>query len=348
MPTSSKKSLRESTRVSFEKQRAKVHAYKNRRPHRSFRMTRRRDYARSLKLPGYISFTNSVNRTLWQYRKVFVWLGILYAVLTIVLVGIGSQDTYLNLTDALYVVSTDVLDGDIGQLGQAVAILATIGAGGLTGTLTEGQQIYAVILTLLVWLTTIWLLRNLTAGHKVNMRDGLYSAGAPIIPTFIVAFALLVQLIPIGLVFVAYSAASASGLLAGGVEAMVFWVAAVMMGVLSLYWITSTFLALIIITLPGMYPMRALRVAGDMVVGRRIRILLRILWMIAVIAVTWIIVLIPVILLDGWLKGVWPQIEWIPIVPVVILLLGTLAVMWSSSYVYLLYRKVVDDDAQPA
>jgi hypothetical protein len=348
MPTNSKKSIRESARASFRKQRAKVHAYKNRRPHRSFRMTRRRDYARSLKLPGLIPFTHHVNRTMWSYRKVLFWLGAVYAVLTIILVGIGSQETYSTLTATLNEAGSEIFEGNAGQIGEAALLFATIGMSGLTGTLSETQQVYAVILGLMVWLTTVWLLRNLLAGHKVRMRDGLYSAGAPIVSTFLVALVLLIQLLPIGLAAVAYSAASSSGLLEGGVEAMLFWIGAVMLGMLSLYLITSTFFALIMVTLPGMYPMRALRTAGDMVIGRRTRILGRILWMVLTLVVTWAVVLIPIILFDGWIKGLWTQIEWVPIVPVVLLLLGTLSAIWSSGYIYLLYRKVVDDDAKPA
>lgn len=129
---------------------------------------------------------------------------------------------------------------------------------------------------------------------------------------------------------------------------MLFWIAAGLLTLLSIYWISSTFFALIVVTLPGMYPMQALRTAGDMVVGRRLRILLRLLWMGLGLVLAWALVLIPFILFDGWLKGVWPQIEWLPIVPVVLLLMSTATVVWTAAYIYLLYRKVVDDDAKPA
>jgi hypothetical protein len=38
----------------------------------------------------------------------------------------------------------------------------------------------------------------------------------------------------------------------------------------------------------------------------------------------------------------------LPMVPVIMTLLGSVIVVWSASYIYLLYRKVVEDDAQPA
>lgn len=129
---------------------------------------------------------------------------------------------------------------------------------------------------------------------------------------------------------------------------MLFWTAAALLTTLSLYWITSTFFALIIVTLPGMYPFRAIRAAGDLVIGRRLRILLRFLWMALGVAVIWIIVMLPIILIDTWIKSIWSAIDWIPTIPLALLILSSLTIIWVAGYVYLLYRKVVDDGAQPA
>lgn len=58
--------------------------------------------------------------------------------------------------------------------------------------------------------------------------------------------------------------------------------------------------------------------------------------------------MIPVILLDGWLKSMFTQIQSWPIVPFMLVMMITATVIWVASYIYLLYRKVVDDDAAPA
>ena len=223
---SNSSSFKTAATQSFVKQRTRIHTYKENRTHRSFRITKRRDYVRVLELPGLIAFTHGVNKTLWQYRKTFLILGLIYSALTIALVGIGSQETYTTLTDTLSETGSEIFQGNVGQLGQAALLFVTIGTTGLTGTLSEGQQIYAGILALMAWLTTVWLLRNLLAGHKVRVRDGLYNAGAPIISTFLVALLLVVQLLPIGLAIIGYTAATTSGLLDGGIEAALFWAAA--------------------------------------------------------------------------------------------------------------------------
>jgi len=328
--------------------RNKTDNYLARRPHRSFRRTRRRDYVRSLQLPGYFAFTSYVRKTLWVNRKTFIFMGLIYAVITAIMVGVASQDTYTTLTDTIKQTSGNLFAGNWGAIGQASLLLVTAVTGGITNTLTDAQQIYAALIILLTWLTTVWLLRSILAGHKARLRDGLYNASAPLLSTFLVALVLIAQLLPIAIALIGYSAASSTQLLDSGVAAMLFWIVAALLAVLSLYFITSTFIALVVVTLPGMYPMQALKTAGDLVIGRRIRILLRMVWLGLSITVMWFVIMIPVILFDTWLKSLFPTIQWLPLIPVALLVMSTITVIWSASYVYLLYRRVVEDDAAPA
>ncbi len=329
--------------------RERAQDFLNRRPHRSFRRTYRRDYARTLTLPGYWSFTHSVHAILWRHRLLFLAVVAAYAVMTVALVNLSSEDLYTQMRTTLSGDQSGTFDGAWGEISKASLLLL----GGVTGAFSDTSanaqaQVYAVIIGLLTWLTTVWLLRAIVAGRTPKMRDGLYNAGAPIVPTFLVALVIIVQLLPVTLAIFGYSAAVASGLLEGGVEAMLFWSVAGLLTVLSLYWVTSTLIALVVVTLPGMYPMQALRTAGDLVIGRRVRILWRLLWMGAIVAAAWIIFIIPIILFDGWLKQLLPAISWLPLVPLTLLVMGSVTVVWSASYVYLLYRKIVEDDALPA
>lgn len=319
-----------------------------RRPHRSFRQTRKRDYIRSLKLPGYWAFTDHVRKVLWRQRKLFLSLVLVYGVLTVGFVGMASQSIYTELSDTLRETGSEVTQGNFSEVGKAGLLLVTGAAGMFSTDKTEAQQLYLGILVLLVWLATVWLLRATLAGQRPRLRDGLYNAGAPVISTFLVGLVMVVQLLPIAVAIIGYGAASATGLLDTGIESMLFWTVALLLGALSLYWLTSTFIALVVVTLPGMYPMRAIKTAGDLVIGRRVRVLLRLLWLAAVVAGVWACSMIPIILLDTWLKSLLPAIEWLPVVPVALLVMTTLTVIWMASYIYLLYRRIVDDDAAPA
>jgi len=336
------------TKNPFKNIQKRVKLFLKRRPHRTLKLTRHRDYTRSLKLPGNIAFTKYVSKTIWKNRKLFAMLALFYAILTVFMVGIASQDTYKTLVDTLNNTSGNLFSSGFGEIGKAGLLFVTAATGGLSQNLTDIQQVYTGIITILTWLTSVWLLRNILAGHKIKLRDGLYNAGSPIVATFIVALVFLVQLLPIALAIIGYTAASLTGLLDSGIEAMLFWVVAALLATLSMYWITSTLFALVIVTLPGMYPFKALKTAGDLVVGRRFRILLRFVWMMFITVLIWAITMIPLILLDKWIKGLWSAISWLPTIPVVLLVLGAITIVWISSYVYLLYRKVIADDAEPA
>lgn len=319
-----------------------------RRPHRSFRMTRRRDYARSLDMPGYWSFTNYVRATLWKNRRMFGGLVLLSAVVTIIISGFGAQEVYSNLASTLEQTGGYLFEGSWGTVGQAGLLLASTITTGLSPDLTEAQSVIGALAGFFGWLITIWLLRNTLAGHKPRLRDGLYNSGSPILSTILVGLVIMVQLLPAAIALIVYSAASTSGILEGGFAAMLVWIGVALLGLISLYWITSSFIAMVIVTLPGMYPMHAIRAAGDLVLGRRVRVLLRLFWLAFIVVLTWAVIVIPIILFDSWFKGMVPAIGWMPLVPLVIILMSSLTLVFAASYVYLLYRRIVDDESTPA
>lgn len=327
--------------------RARHRSFMARRPHRSFRRTRRRDYARSLKLPGYVAFTAGVWQMISRQRHIFIPLIVLYAVLMLALGGITNQSTYEQINDLLKESAPTVFTGGAGKLGQAGLLLLSTFATGPTATSAE-QQVLLGLMMILAWLTTVWLLRELLLKRKPRLRDGLYNSSAPLLSTLAILAVFVLQSLPVGVVALMYAGLSAVGLVDGGFASMLFAMFALAVTVLVLYWLTGTFIALVVVTLPGMYPMRALRASSDLVVGRRLRILFRLLWALAMIVVVWAVVAIPIVLLDSIIKSSWPTIESVPTMPVVAALLTSWSTVWLASYIYLLYRRVVDDDAKPA
>lgn len=323
--------------------------YLSRRPHRSFRLSRRRDYKRGLAMPGYFAFTIEVAGLIWQHKKTFATLGLVFMVLTVGFGLLGSQDIYSQLQNLFDTTRPDGLfTGAVGEVGRASILLLTTMTNGLTGQLDPSQQFIAATMGLYMWLSVVWLLRKFLAGKKVVVRDALYTSGAPIIATLLCFIILLVQMIPAALATIVVSVGYQTQFIDGSVAAIAVFIALVLLIVLSLYWATSTFIALVIVTLPGMRPLRAVAIAGDLVIGRRLRILLRLLWLIATILSWWLVIMVPVILLDTWLKSMFTWLAGWPIVPVMVLVMTTATIMWSASYIYLLYRKIVDDDTAPA
>lgn len=344
-PASKKKKFWPRFKRDFSKLSQRRQNFLARRPHRSFRLTKRRDYRRDLNISGYWSLTGESWRLIWRHKKTFLALIAILSLLTVVLSNVMSQDTYQQLRDTLYKAE----EGGIGGIYTTIGLFSGVVVSYFSGSGTAGgnvQQAAGIFLGLLAWLSSVWLARAILAGEKPKMRDGLYNSGAPIIPMIIIVGVLLLQLIPAAVAIIVYSALDASGVLSQTPILMASGGAAILIVTMSVYWATSTIFAMIIVTLPGMYPFRALRLAGDIVTGRRVRVLLRLAWAVVLAALLWMIVLIPVILLDSALKGWINGIDWLPIVPTTGLILVYLTVVLVSVYVYVFYRKVVESGNQ--
>ncbi|MDR1197125.1 MAG: hypothetical protein LBL08_02530 [Candidatus Nomurabacteria bacterium] len=319
---------------------AKIHRdFLARRPHRSLFLTKRRDYVRSFKISGYLAFSHEVWQTIWKNRAIFIKFTILYAIFSLVLVGTLNQSNYLAMRDS---VTSAVENLGVGDVFSLFTNAITSGSG---EEATMTSQLVAGLLLIFGWLVVVWILRYRLSGNKIRLRDALYNAGAPLVATFILLLIMVLQLIPFAIVLLAYSAVSGIGLINWSIdiENMAAWCALAVVAVMTLYWMVTSFVALIYITVPGVYPLQAIKLAGDRVVGRRMRILLRLIFMALPMAVMWAVILVPIILLDNWVK-----IDWLPLVPLGVLLLSTLTLVWVGSYIYLLYRRLLDDNAPPA
>jgi hypothetical protein len=323
----------------FLRQADRHRKFMKRRPHRSLFLTRKRDARRSLKLPGYFAFTHQIWQTIWANKGLYIRFIIIYAILSLLIVGALNQSNYVALRDQVTSASEAFGIGEVFTLFSGALTSGTGEEASMTG------QVIAGLLLLFGWLVVVWMLRRRLAGDKIKLRDALYSAGSPIIATFILLLIIVVQLLPFALALLAYSALSGVGVINWdiSIENMAAWCALAAIGVLTLYWLTTSFIALIIVTNPGVYPFQAIKMAGDVVVGRRVRVMLRLLFMVVPIALLWLAILVPVIIIDEAIK-----IDWLPLVPLFTLFLSTLTLAWAASYIYILYRRLIDDDTPPS
>lgn len=265
---------------------------------------------------------------------------VLYIAVATLLIGIVHQGDYTDLTKALKDVGPNLITGKLDKSAETGLLFMAALTGGLSQPLDQAQQINVVIIAVLAWLVVVWLLRQFLAGNDVSLRDGLYNAAAPFISTFIIMMVLAVQLVPAALGFIIYATANSTGVLSGGAEAMAFGIGAGMLCILSLYWVSSTALAGVIVTLPGTYPWAAIRTAGDLAFGRRSAIVLRLVWLIVMVVLLWAVFLIPALIIDSWL-----QQTWLPLIPVMVQVLTAVSMLYVAAYIYLLYRKMIDAES---
>lgn len=326
-----------------EKIRARRAKYSRVKLHKSFKRSYREDYARKLEVPGLMHHAVITFKVIFKNWKLFVPLILLATLFNIILVGLMSEDTYTAFQDTIDETNEQFAIGNMGNFAKAgLLLIGTITTGGLTQSRSESQQIFSVLIFLVLWLVTIYIIRHVLAHQKIKLRDALYNALAPLLSTLVVFVVILLQAIPILIVIITYSAAVATEFLNTPFYALVYFIFAALMLLLSVYLISSSALGLVAVTAPGLYPFTALRTAGDLIIGRRIRFIIRLIYLLFVLALTWVIVLLPIILLDLWLKSVIEWLDGVPIVPFFLLITAAFSFVYVSAYTYLFYRRMLD------
>ncbi len=348
-PSKSNSSFKSAFLESFEKYREKIWKKKRARVrlHESFKRSYREDYARKLEIPGLLHHAVETAHILLKNWKLFLPLVIFAVFFNSVLVGLMSEESYVQFQDILNSKDSLIAFGKLNNVGKAgLLLISTVTSGGLTSGLSEVQIVFAVIIFLLIWLITIYLLRHLLAGKKVKLRDGFYNALTPLISTFVVFVVGALQSIPIFIFIVAYSAAVQTNFLSTPFYALIFFIFASLLLLLSAYLLSGTLIALVAVSAPGLYPLTALRTASDIMAGRRIRFIIRILYLIIFLAVIWVIIMLPIITIDLSLKAHVQFVEGWPIIPLFLQIMTCFSFVYITAYLYLYYRKVLayEDD----
>ncbi len=312
-------------------------------PHKSFRRSYREDYLRTTKTAGIMEQIMATFRMIFKHYKTFLPLILLMVVGYILLVGLMSEEFYQEYHDSINEANEAEGVAKIGTFAKAALLLSsTVTTGGLDSGMDEVSRSFMMILFLVMWLVTIYLVRHFMAGHQPKLRDGLYNALAPLISTLAVLIIIFIQAIPLMLVLITYSAAVATGFLATPFYALIYFIFAMLMLLISVYCFSSSLIALAAVTAPGVYPLVALGSASDLMMGRRIHFIVRLVALLIVVVLIYIIVMMPVILLDLWLKSSFDWLSSVPIVPFMLLACTCFIFVYSATYIYQYYRALLD------
>lgn len=311
--------------------------------HKSFRRSYREDYLRPTETPGLLSHAVQTFKIIFKNWRTFLPFILVMVVSYILLVGLMNEEFYQKYQTAIDESEAELGGKSIGGFARAGLILvSTVMTGGLDTGMGDPAMMFMVFLFLIMWLVTIYLLRHFMAGDHIRLRDGLYNAMAPFISTVVVFVLIFLQCIPIMIVVISYSAAVSTDFLSTPFYALVYFIFAALMLLLSGYFLSGSIMALIATTAPGLYPMKAIFAASDLVASRRMRIILRIIFLFTVISLIYIIVMIPIILLDLWFKSMWEFIANWPIVPFFLLMTTCFVFIYITTYLYLYYRWLLD------
>lgn len=305
--------------------------------HKSFVLTRRRDMPKAPQLESYWKFPLSIFALLWQAKRLFAPYLLVYTLAGIVLFGAVQGNGIRTINETIDTLSTS--EGiEFGAIERAATVVTTSLAGSLNTGLSEIQQLYMSGLYIFAALVVIWLLRFILAGKSVRLRDGIYNAGAPIIPILLLLIVGLLQAVPAAVAILLYINATAAGLLSGGIETAIFTAALALIVILTLYFMTTTLFALMIASVQGTYPFKAYVAAKKVILGQRRRVLFRLLWMSAVIIALWFVVLVPVSVIAQA-----TSLQNSAVIPVAVQFVTGLSILYGATYSYLLYREMIDE-----
>lgn len=260
---------------------------------------------------------------LWNFRRTFVAIFLINLVIYFAFIkapvqGQDIQSIRDTVKTALGEGSENSVKGNLATLG---AVLGT-SSGQSNSTVTT-------ISVFMMSLIYIWAIRQLANKQKITARDAYYQGLTPIIPVTLILIVISLQLIPFAAASFVYSIARSGGLFATGFEDLSFFIITLLIGLASLFMITSSVMALFIASLPGMYPLKALRAAKKIVQFQRLKVFRR-------------IVALPVVLGIIYILGLLLTIRFIPNQTFLLAEIAQLLILpFVLTYLYKLYRSLI-------
>lgn len=278
-------------------------------------------------LPNVWRLSRQAAAALWNHKKLFIGLTIIYGLLNLVLVqGLASNTDVSGLKNEF----NQVFKGNLGQVATSLSIFATlVGSAGNGSSDTAGA--YQLFLVLLASLAIIWALRQTQAGAVIRVRDAYYKGIYPLVPFILVLLVIGLQLLPLIIGTGLYSLVITNGIATVAAEKICWALLAILLALLSFYMISSSLFALYIVTLPDMTPMKALRSARELVRFRRWTVLRKVLFLPVALLVAAAIIMVPIIIF------LTPVAQW------VFFILTMLALVAVHSYMYSLYRELLNE-----
>lgn len=278
-------------------------------------------------LPAAQVITSRAARQLWRHKPLFIAIIVIYGLLNLLLVqSLSGAGNVTSLKNEL----NQVFSGQFGGLVSGLTVFAAlVGSAGNGSSNTAGA--YQFFLVVFTSLALIWALRQTTAGSAVRVRDAYYQGMYPLIPFLIVLAVVGLELLPLIIGVNLYSIAVSNGIAVTSVEKLAWGASALLLCLLSLYLVSSSLMALYIVTLPDMTPLKALRSARELVRSRRWAVLRKLLFLPLVLLLAAVIIMLPIII---WLT---PLASW------VFFILTMLALAAAHGYLYNLYRALLHE-----
>ncbi len=138
----------------------------------------------------------------------------------------------------------------------------------------------------------IYAIRNLHRGTPTRARDALYSGTVNLIPFVLGICLIAIELIPFTLIGVSYNLGMSRGLFIGALEKYTAVVVLVLAGLLTFWFIPTAIISLYAVTVPGVYPSKAMQAVRIMVSNRRLEVVRHLTVFVLFIFVSYMVLLL--------------------------------------------------------
>ncbi len=315
----SAKKVSKKTPVASRTRRMKDPAYRSFRLHRKIRPTGKVSSSRLL--------TRKSLMLLRKNWKMGLGLMTIYAVTTLILVrGFGSAVDTVELKDAV----REVFPGNWSGIVSAGVIFSSL-LSSTNGQSAAGGVNYGQLVTIINSLACLWALRQISAKNTFRLRDAYYKGVYPLVPFLLVLIVIAIQLLPLSVGVWLYGTVISNFIAVTVLEKVLWFLIFSLLGLLSFYMVSSSIFALLIVSLPDMTPMKALRSARQLVLHRRWIVMRKILFLPILVLMLVSIVLLPFLI---WLPAV---TEWLYFA------LSCFSLVFSITYIYQLYRDLLHE-----
>lgn len=278
------------------------------------------------KVPSGFKLLKSALSHIWNNRRLFIFILLIYAALYFVLVK--GLATNFQLSTAREQIESSLGD-DASSLAVGPALMAAL----ITSTgsaVSESAGVYQALLLVIFSLVIIWALRQtMEARTKVRLGDAFYKGSAPLVQYILVMLAVFLQSIPALLGGTLYSIVSNNGIAVNGLEKIIWFLLLLICMGISIYMISASLFATYIVTLPGVRPMKALSSARKLVRFRRFTVIRK-------------VVFFPLIAALVMLGVFWPLVLFVPVAAEVAYIAFTIfMLLLTHAYYYTLYRELL-------
>ena len=281
----------------------------------------------NLPLPNVLVITRKAAHILWKYRLLFAGITLIYGLLNVFFAqalsgGVDVANIKNNLEQST--------DGKIGQFGVGFgAFVYVLGTAG--NNASSAASAFQLLLMLICSLAVIWSLRQVYTGASSSIRDAFYRGMYPLVPFILVLMVITLQLLPLLAGSTLYSIVVSNGIAVNLIEQLIFGVIYVVLAGFTVYWLTASVIALYVVTLPEMTPIKAVRSARELVKGRRWLVLRKMLFLPVLLVIIEAVILIPII------------IVYAPAAKYVYFILTMFGLVAIHSYIYALYRELLNE-----